>query len=311
MDDAIVKVYRAARAAAKRDPIAREFLKHLDEAEKYVLSNEVIENAKALRRAHVEDASELKLPETSRLPFEAIAFVTKSDSSDQPVMYVLHRHNDGVAVWVGVDVTFGQVGVFFPGTPNYQQLKLDAFPDDFRFNKSAVAAICLKAAFTVAVINRPKTCLVQQKVATETKERIRFYGGRTADCWTHVSVRPGSVTQPKRAGVLTDRHLPLHTRSAHWAWVPSQRQTPKGIWLGRGECGKRGPGWYVQRPEGEVGDARYGVKVQIRDVAMPGEKAKRPRGQNAEFNEERKSALAAAQRLLTARAGQAQSAALH
>lgn len=171
----------------------------------------------------------------------------------------------------------------------------------------------------MSILNAPGMTITRlEKGNVSHQRKVRKLTGKAATAWTHVDVVPGAVRQMMRNEPSGDaRTIALHQRAGHYAWLPSQRQTPKAEWLVGSETLKlpRGPGWYVWRVACPVGSAQAGVKPQRRLAHLPGEGRPSigtlPDSETAEERQFRLQMLGEAQRALLVISGEVPSGTIH
>jgi hypothetical protein len=171
----------------------------------------------------------------------------------------------------------------------------------------------------MSILNTPGIRVTRlEKGNVSHQQKVRKLTGKAATAWTNVDVVPGAVRQAMRNETTGDhRAIALHERAGHYAWLPSQRQTPKAQWLVGSDMLKlpRGPGWYVWRKATRVGSAEAGVKPQRRLAHLPGDGrpdiGNLPSNETAEERQFRLQILSEAQRALLVMSGAVQSSTLH
>jgi hypothetical protein len=311
----LARKYAAIKTAAKIFPEQRSCVHWLDQAQHYTFGQDVIEHARAMKRWLAQHTTgPIGFPKTSALPHRSMTI--SGSHFGTWLLRQVDSEPDWVQVW-SVDRVCGLFGWYRVGAAHGALPRTDRLPESMRFASEEISPEevpdCLAwIAFIVATINTPRAADVAPVEPSRVRrDQVRRLTGRAALAWTHVTVRPGAVQAVRLFDEEISVGMPLHVRKGHWAWVPSQRKTAKSEWL-EFEAGPRGVGWYVFREETEVGDERYGIKCQIRDVLMPGIKRRRNKGDaDPELAQERREALGAAQRALAVRAGQAPTAAVH
>lgn len=281
-----------------------------------VISHDVLAHARKWKRKSAEDAR-LTLPSSALPQFRKMTLVIHDEGGAAPY-WVLQENDGGVAVISISEGYLVKLGKYWPGS-NEVEVETGSPVGSLNAALSSVSdeqkmSIVATVAFIVATMNTPG--LVRSNTARPNavdRGKVRKLLGRAALAWTNVDIVPGAL----RDGMHNPAHdvgrtIALHRRRGNFAWIPSQRETPKAVWLSSEEAPLRGAGWYVWREERLVGSEAVGVKVQRHIARMPGER--RPEIAEAMLDAKdtvQQAVLSAVQRALIARDSAMISVALH
>ncbi len=301
----------AAKAVCKKD---RSFSVFCASAMKIVVSGKLWELAAS--RAERQSANAEK-PVTSNLParnviVQIVDAVHACTQMQDGSVFVYKAQPGGLVFLYGYKPKFA--GEVYPnGYKN--ELSRSLIVPSFASHGSESASHYVAAVFSV--LNTPgMTIECREKGNVLHCAKVRKLTGKAATAWTNVDLVPGLLVErgeAERSG--TSQPKALHHRKAHYAWVPSQRKTPKGVWLDAELAGPRGPGWYALRIETTAGSAKVGPTAQ-RHLAH---KSDEGRPQFGTFNtteskhdrEFRLKMLSESQRALMVRAGAILSGTIH
>lgn len=314
-------------------------IKNLDRKLKndvFAAAHYVADNATMLAvddfRRHLPSGSAFPSYASARLPFRRMTLVTPEHplAYEQKRVWLLSQDDAGrVTIGTLSHGGYTHYGEYVPGeTEEFRFSERDDQPTAIRAMRRLKAgpeqvhdlvATMANIALVICAINTPKAVCQTVVAPLQTSKVRRAYAdrGMAPMGYTNVSVplngerklRAVFERMARAAGTVA-----AHRRCGHYAWLPSQRQTPKSERLSAPVAGItkwRGPGFYVWRDETEVGDTSRGCKVQRRLVHQHG----KPRPDLGDLRRvpaaERNEALSAAIRATMVKAGTARSATLH
>lgn len=279
-----------------------------------VVSREVFERAREWKR---ELGARIAVPPSAIPPFKMMTLTVGQEVSSA-AYWVLQEKGGAFSVIAFSSGYLVKIGAFLPGS---NEVRIETGSPVGWLNATLSGAsdeeklmAVTTVAFIIATLNTPGMVRGTTVHPDQSgRSRVRKLLGKAALAWTSVDIVPGAVRDgmrnPNKDG---GKMIALHRRRGNFAWVPSQRETPKAVWLSSLEAPRRGAGWYVWREERLVGSETVGVKAQRHVARMPGEK--RPEmlaalsGADAIFH---RAALGAVQRAMMARRSSMPSVALH
>lgn len=288
-----LRAYRGLRTAGRK-----EWTSKIDNAAHWHVSTDVYNCARRILETIPPSAA--TFPKSSFLPAGLCVLTFDGDfGKDSPVILLEHRKDGFIrASLANEDGIVPFAFRYQPGTSHYTQQ---------RENTAGLFDVARVVSITLLLINTPNASVVRQERGSMThRQKIRSMTGRAPTAWTVIDQIAGGSRGVRESDEIRagGRLVALHRRKAHWAWVPSQRKTPKGVWLDDSEAGARGSGWYVPRPERIVGTDAMGVRAARNHVRCEGAARLPAPALENDLKRESKIALAASQRaLIAAKAG--------